>query len=146
MSAVLKEAGVEVAPSQLSRMEDGTRPGDPKVWGLMWEALHLPLAELYEGLGLPVPSELPTGLVAEIMQLVEGMPTEAQRLTLSFARTAPAMLDNALRHSPLVAARAGDNNSTTGEPTEGELAASEKLPWRRAAEEQGRYEPKGSGR
>lgn len=101
IQAVLKEAGVDVSLGQIKRMEDGSRPGEPAVWGAMWTIYHLPLRDLYQGLGLPAPDELPTGEAAEIAALVDGMTTGGRRLTLSFARMADAMFYSSQRHSPL---------------------------------------------
>jgi transcriptional regulator with XRE-family HTH domain len=93
MTDVLAELGAGVVkPGTLARMENGSRPGDPQVWGAMWRVLNLPLRELYEGLQLPVPEDLPSGSAAEILHLVHDMTEESRRLTLSFARHAPAML------------------------------------------------------
>lgn len=59
----------------------------------MGQALgHLPLRELYEGLELPVPDELPGGDVGEILEIVRSVPDEVQRFVLSFVRHAPQML------------------------------------------------------
>ena len=92
-------------PGTLARMEDGSRPGDPRAWGKLWQIFGLPLRELYEGLGLPVPDELPGGDVGEILELVRWMAPEAQRLVLSFTRHAPHML---------VAAHEATNTETKG--------------------------------
>lgn len=134
MAEVLKETGVSaIHPSTIARMEDGSRPGEPRVWGKMWEVLQLPLRELYEGLELPVPEQLPNGTVGEILELVRSMPDEAQQLTLGFARHAPALLVAAMLPSqpPLGLTSREEDTVPTGP----------KSPWLRAAEEKGGYAP-----
>lgn len=81
----------KIAPGFLQRMEAGTRPGDPAVWAGIWQALRLPLGELYAGIGLPPPPELPTGRQGQVLALMEDMPEAAQALILAFARHAPGM-------------------------------------------------------
>lgn len=126
VSAALKEAGVEIGPGQISRMENGSRPGEPTVWGTMWTIYNLPLRDLYQGLGLPVPDELPAGDAAEIAALVQGMDPEARSLTLSFARNAQAMYLAAQRHSPLVRQQGQAGESTPSRSTRPVLVAEEK--------------------
>lgn len=124
---VLREAGADVSPSQIKRMEDGTRPGDPAVWGKMWETLRLPLRDLYEGLGLPVPETLPSGSLAELMELARDMPEESRLLTLMFARHAPGMAEVvAQRHSPLATRQDHPADSTPPRSTRPLLVAEEK--------------------
>jgi transcriptional regulator with XRE-family HTH domain len=133
------EAG-DITPSTLKRMEDGTRPGDARVWGKIWRVLKLPLRDLYEGLGLPVPGRLPAGTVGEILELVRPMPEESRRLVLSFARSAPSMLEVALlgftTPEPDIDRPSTDAAKAVAYP---EREAPE-APWTRAAEERRDYE------
>lgn len=89
----------KVDPSHLKKMEDGTRPGEPRVWGAIWTGLSLPLRQLYEGLGLPVPESEPTGHVAEAVTLLRGMPEDAQGVALYLIKHAPAL--RAIARGPL---------------------------------------------
>lgn len=132
------EAG-NITPSTLKRMEDGTRPGDAQVWGKIWRVLKLPLRDLYEGLGLPAPARLPTGTVGEIMELVRPMPEESRRLVLSFARSAPSMLEVALLG--LTTPKPDVDRPSTDVAEAAPYAEREgpQAPWTRAAEERGEY-------
>ncbi len=89
MVEVLRELDVDTTPASLSRMEDGSRPGDPRTWGGIWRVLDLPLYELYEGLGLPVPDGELRGIPAEILTAVQSMPADAQRAALVLIRYTP---------------------------------------------------------
>lgn len=86
---MLEDRGVgQINIGTLQRMEKGTRPGEPIVWGKLWEIYGLPLRELYEGLQLPVPTELPTGTLASVLSEVERLPWQGQEMVLAFARNA----------------------------------------------------------
>lgn|SRR3990167_4384614 len=104
----VEELGVKLDPSALKKLEDGTRPGDPRVWGAIWQLLRLPLAELYLGLGLPLPTSEPVGVVAELLAMVRGMSEDAQRMVLLFAQHAPAYA--AVAQGPLPLHRGIDTN------------------------------------
>ena len=101
MADILKEAGTDIKPGALSRMETGKRPGEPEVWGKIWQALRLPLRGLYEGLNLPTPTELPSGLIAELVEVVREMSEREKGLTLGYARHLPALLVAAESRQPL---------------------------------------------
>ena len=79
----------KVALSTIYRMEKGERSGDPVVWGKLWILFDLPLNELYEGLGLPVAPELPTGALGETLAIVSSMPEEMQKLAVELLRCTP---------------------------------------------------------
>ena len=100
MVETLRELDIDVSVAQLSRIERGERPGDPRVWGGIWEALGLPLHDLYRGLGLPVSEAEPTGILAEIISSTRKMPPDAQQLVLGFARQAPQLLVSAQAKAP----------------------------------------------
>ncbi len=88
LAQILREFDVDTDPTMISRMEKGSRVGEPQVWGGIWRALGLPLRELYIGLGLPVQAEQPAGVKAEILAGLETMPEDAQRLVLGITRHA----------------------------------------------------------
>lgn len=111
----LKEALVDVSVSQLQRMEDDSRPGDPRVWGGLWKLFRLPPDDLYRALGLPVqPAKLNPTLSA-IIAAVEPLPEATQEVVLGLARSLPPILSNAgLRHLPV--GDSGHNADTAEAP------------------------------
>lgn len=131
----LRELGEEVPVSTLGRMLDGSRPGDPRVWGKLWELFALPLDQLYSGLGLPIPLGEPSGLDAEIYTTVNQMDDPMKHLVLSYARNLPGQLAAAgLRHLPLVSVTApADNPSTATQEEETGGTARERFERHRAS-------------
>lgn len=111
--------GGKLDPSTLKRMEDGTRPGDNKVWGAIWRALNLPLRELYEGLGLPVPDTEPGGPVGEIVAVARSLNADGQQMLLMFAKHTPSYLA-AVGHAPTVAAAPAEATPAPEEPKSAE--------------------------
>jgi hypothetical protein len=90
---MLSERGIgKVHAATLQKMEKGTSPGVNGVWGKLWEIYGLPLRDLYEGLGLPVPTELPVGTVASIVAEVQQLPWQGQEMVLAFARQTPVYM------------------------------------------------------
>lgn len=79
-------------PTTLRRMETGERPGDAKVWGALWKTFGLPLRDLYEGLGLPVPVDLPDGTLGRLMAVAGELGAPGQEMVLMFAKQAPSYL------------------------------------------------------
>lgn len=142
----LKELLIDCPVSQLARMEDGSRPGDPRVWGGLWRLFRLPLNSLYEGLHLPTPPLALGSVTQEIVAAVEPLPEETQRVALGLVRHLPGVLNAAgLRHSPLVPATgAGDNASTL----EGDRGEDDRLkePWVKAAEKRREKPRRGAAR
>jgi hypothetical protein len=106
--------GGEIDPVRLRDIEEGSASADPRLWGRLWLLLGLPLYELYQGVGLPVPSDLPSGIAGEIWSLVRTQPSEVQRLVLTFAAYAPALVGSVLSAplgGPLISANAASNGA-----------------------------------
>ena len=136
----LASMGEDVSLSQLKRMEDGQRPGDPRIWGALWQLFRLPLYDLYKGLGIPRPPGMEPSLANEIASAVATMPEPAQRLVLGFTRHAPALVTYANAESQRslsstnksADAPPGDEG-VDGEAEEEPDARRRKPPWKGAA-------------
>lgn len=100
----------KVDPSTISRMENRAKDpkrrssGSPRVWGEVWKLFGLPLRDLYDGLGLPVPGEMPSGVTGEIWSKASVLPDEMQRMILTFVDAVPKMYAAAQPTPPLVPA------------------------------------------
>ena len=70
---VASRAGVDVAG--LSRAENGKKVPAPETLAALASALELPLADLYEAAGYPLPQELPT--LRPYLRRAYGIPEEA---------------------------------------------------------------------
>jgi transcriptional regulator with XRE-family HTH domain len=70
---VASRAGVDVAG--LSRAENGKKIPAPETLAALAGALQLPLADLYEAAGYPLPQELPT--LRPYLRRAYGIPEEA---------------------------------------------------------------------
>ncbi len=70
---VASRAGVDVAG--LSRAENGKKIPAPETLAALASALELPLADLYEAAGYPLPQELPT--LRPYLRRAYGIPEEA---------------------------------------------------------------------
>jgi transcriptional regulator with XRE-family HTH domain len=58
LEAVAEQAGVD--PAGLSRTENSKKNPQPETLALLAPVLNLPLADLYEAAGYPLPQQLPT--------------------------------------------------------------------------------------